>query len=54
MRPNCLDANWSPVTIPFPDICESEGRVVQAFVTELYVREDFRVKEEGVGVEPEP
>jgi hypothetical protein len=42
------------MAISLPDIRESKGRVVRGFVTQFYVREDSRFKEEGVGIKPEP
>ena len=52
--PNCLDAYRLPMPIPLPDIRNTSGCVAQGFVREIYVREDLRVEEEGVGIKSEP
>jgi hypothetical protein len=39
---------------PLPDIREPVGCIVWGFVAQLYVGEDPRFKEEGVGIKSEP
>jgi hypothetical protein len=40
--------------IPLPNICESSGCVIRAFIRKFDVREDLQAKEKGVGIKPEP